>query len=100
METAQILTVNGGSSSIKFALFEAGDSLPKIFEGRLERIGSPDALLTINGSSAADHFSRAVTASDYTAAVTVLMDWVEERVQHKPLSAVGALRRPGRTHIR
>ena len=34
-----ILTVNGGSSSIKFALFEAGDSLRRILEGRIERIG-------------------------------------------------------------
>ena len=29
-----ILTVNGGSSSIKFALFEAGDSLLRIVGGR------------------------------------------------------------------
>ena len=28
-----ILTINGGSSSIKFALFEAGDSLRRILEG-------------------------------------------------------------------
>jgi len=28
-----ILTINGGSSSIKFALFEAGDSLQRILEG-------------------------------------------------------------------
>ena len=29
----RILTVNGGSSSIKFALFEGGDSLRRILEG-------------------------------------------------------------------
>jgi hypothetical protein len=29
----RILTINGGSSSIKFALFEAGDSLRRILEG-------------------------------------------------------------------
>ena len=28
----RILTINGGSSSIKFALFEAGDSLRRILE--------------------------------------------------------------------
>ena len=28
-----ILTINGGSSSIKFALFEAGDPLRRILEG-------------------------------------------------------------------
>jgi phosphoketolase len=36
-----ILTINGGSSSIKFALFEAGDSLQRLLEGAIERIGLP-----------------------------------------------------------
>ncbi len=29
-----MLTINGGSSSIKFALFEAGDALRRILGGR------------------------------------------------------------------
>ena len=41
----RILTINGGSSSIKFALFEAGDSLRRILEGEIERIGLPEATL-------------------------------------------------------
>ena len=41
----RILTINGGSSSIKFALFEAGDSLRRILEGGIERIGLPEATL-------------------------------------------------------
>ena len=32
-DNAHILTINGGSSSIKFAQFEAGDSLRRILEG-------------------------------------------------------------------
>jgi acetate kinase len=35
----RILTTNGGSSSIKFALFEAGGSLRGVLEGSIERIG-------------------------------------------------------------
>ena len=35
----RILTINGGSSSIKFALFEAGDSLRRILEGALSGLG-------------------------------------------------------------
>jgi len=41
----RILTINGGSSSIKFALFEAGGSLRRILEGGIERIGLPEATL-------------------------------------------------------
>ena len=33
----RILTINGGSSSIKFALFEAGDSLRRIIKGGIDR---------------------------------------------------------------
>jgi acetate kinase len=33
--SARILTINGGSSSIKFALFEAGDSLRRILAGTI-----------------------------------------------------------------
>jgi acetate kinase len=74
-----ILTINGGSSSIKFALFEAGASLQRVLEGRIERIGLPEAALWIKGLNQADNFSRRVTAPDHTAAVEVLMDWIEER---------------------
>ena len=45
----RILTINGGSSSIKFALFEAGDSLRRILEGEIERIGLPEATLRVKG---------------------------------------------------
>jgi acetate kinase len=33
--SVRILTINGGSSSIKFALFEAGDSLRRILAGAI-----------------------------------------------------------------
>ncbi len=53
-----ILTINGGSSSIKFALFGAGDSLRRILEGGIERIGLPESILRVKGLSRADNFSR------------------------------------------
>ena len=75
----RILTINGGSSSIKFALFEAGDSLRRILEGGIERIGLPEATLRVKGLNQADNFSRSVAAPDHTVAVGALMDWIEER---------------------
>jgi acetate kinase len=85
----RILTINGGSSSIKFALFEAGDSLRRILEGGIERIGLPDATFQVKGLDQADNFSRLVTAPDHTVAVGALMDWVEERSGRDALTAVG-----------
>src|ERR1035441_9911828 len=85
----RILTINGGSSSIKFALFEAGDSLQRILEGGIERIGLPQATLRVKGLDQADNFSRLVPAPDHTVAVGALMDWIEERSGRDALTAVG-----------
>jgi acetate kinase len=84
-----ILTINGGSSSIKFALFEAGDPLRRILDGAMERIGQPEAALRVKGLRPADSFSRPVTAPDHTTAVGALMDWIEERGGRDTLTAVG-----------
>ena len=84
-----IMTINGGSSSIKFALFEAGDSMRRILEGAIERIGLPEATLRVKGLNQADSFSRLVTAPDHTVAVGALMDWIEERGGPEALTAVG-----------
>ena len=86
---ARILTINGGSSSIKFALFDAGGSLRRILEGGIERIGLPEAILRVKGEDQADNFSRSVAAPDHTSAVSVLMDWIEERNGRDGLTAVG-----------
>jgi acetate kinase len=85
----RILTVNGGSSSIKFALFEGGDPLRRILEGSVERIGLPEATLRVKGLNQADNFSRPLAAPDHTAAVGALMDWIEQRLGRLTLTAVG-----------
>ncbi len=85
----RVLTINGGSSSIKFALFETGDSLCRILEGGIERIGLPDSTLRVKGVDQADNFSRMVTAPDHTVAVGALMDWIKQRHGRDGLTAVG-----------
>ena len=85
----RILTINGGSSSIKFALFKAGGPLRRILQGGLERIGLPEASFRVKGLKQADNFSRPVTASDHNAAVGILMDWIAERSGREVLTAVG-----------
>ncbi len=86
---SRILTINGGSSSIKFAMFEAGGSLRRILEGGIDRIGQPKATFRVKGETPADNFSRLVTAPDHTVAVGALMDWIEERSGRDALTAVG-----------
>ncbi len=85
----RILTINGGSSSIKFALFEVRDALRRVLWGAIERIGLPEATLRVNGVNPADQWSRPVTAPNHTAAVCALMDWIEDRSGRDGLTAVG-----------
>jgi acetate kinase len=84
-----ILSVNGGSSSIKFALFEATDSLDRILEGGLDRIGSSNAIFHVKANNPIEDDSRPVSAPDHAAAVGVLMDWIEKRSEGTTLIAVG-----------
>ena len=86
---ARVLTINGGSSSIKFALFDADHVLRRILAGRIERIGQPEATFVVKGLNKSDNFTRSVTAANHTAAVGVLMDWIEERIRRGELTAVG-----------
>ena len=95
----RILTINGGSSSIKFALFEAGDSLRRILEGVIERIGLPEATLRVKDLNQADNFSRLVTAPDHAVAVATLMDWIEARIGREALTAVGTSRGTRRAEV-
>jgi acetate kinase len=85
----RILTINGGSSSIKFALFVADDPPRKLLKGGIERIGQPETALRVKGLNGAGDFSRPVAAPDHTAAVGALMDWIVERLGQEALTGIG-----------
>jgi acetate kinase len=84
-----ILTINGGSSSIKFALFTADPQLRRILAGEMKQIGLPEATFMVKGNDKTDNFTRSVTAPNHTIAVGLLMDWIEGRFQRGELTAVG-----------
>jgi acetate kinase len=84
-----ILAINGGSSSIKFALFQLGDSLQRILDGMIDRIGLPEATFTVKGSNDRDGFSKQVSAPDHATAVGKLVEWLEAQIGRGGLKAVG-----------
>jgi len=85
----RILTINGGSSSIKFALFEAADLPRRVLGGAIERIGLPNPILRVQGLNQADNYSRSVLAPDHTVAVATLIDSIQESLGRDALTAVG-----------
>ena len=84
-----VLTINGGSSSIKFALFNAAGSFQRILEGMIERIGQPESVLKVKVPTDVGNFAQPLTAPDPIAAVAVLLDWVLARTDRDSLTAVG-----------
>ncbi len=86
---AHILSVNSGSSSIKFALFEVAPPLRRVFEGAIERIGLSDSALRVTGGDAADNISRPLKTNDRAAAIEALMSFVQEFAGDYSFQAVG-----------
>ncbi|WEN16566.1 hypothetical protein PY254_07850 [Rhodanobacter sp. AS-Z3] len=87
--TPPILAIHGGSSSIKFALFEASEVPGRSVGGTVERRGLWQATLEINGPHLADHVVRPVKAPDHAAAVNILIDEIQQRRGDDVLVAVG-----------
>ena len=89
LDNASILTINGGSSSIKFAHYQIGELLERKFSGRIDRIGLSGTNLTFNDSTKNRQGSRSLATSDHKSAVTFLLDWLEEQDGFASVGAVG-----------
>ena len=84
-----ILTINGGSSSIKFAVYQAGDPLKRRLHGKLDRIGLSGTNLTFDDPAANRPESRTLDASDHKSAATFLIDWLDGQHGFESVRAVG-----------
>ena len=84
-----ILILNGGSSSIKFALFVLNPKLRMKMKGQIERIGTTDAVFSTQEGEHAAHATRPVAAADYASAVKLLIGWIDEKDIDETLIAVG-----------
>ncbi len=84
-----LLTVNGGSSSIRFALYEAGFELTRQLSGKIDRIGLPGTTLAFDSLSGASPERFGLAASDHRSAANSLIDALEERDVFASLRAVG-----------
>ncbi len=92
-ERSCILTVNGGSSSLKFALFGRkptfAESPERMVTGRIERVGLADAQATVCSPNGTVNETWAVSAADLGAAAESVIDWLERHVGCKSIGGVG-----------
>ena len=86
---ARVLALNGGSSSIKFAVFSLGGVPKKGLHGHIDRIGLPGTQLTFYASADAPPASLLVEATDQPGAVSFLLEWLEQQPGFASIQAVG-----------
>jgi acetate kinase len=86
---AYILTINGGSSSIKFAMYQGGEPLQRQLYGTVDRIGLPGGNLTFHDSIRNLQENRSIEASDHRSAAAFLIDWLEGKIGFASVTAVG-----------
>ena len=87
----RILTLNGGSSSIKFAVFSVDEknALCRSLKGGIEQIGTTKTIFHAKGAKSSDDISRALPNADHAAVVAELTEWLGGRRGTDRLTAIG-----------
>jgi len=70
-----VLTISGGSSSIKFAVYQTVEPLKRCLYGKIDRIGLAGTKLTCVDLIQNQQDSSTIKALDHQSAANVLVDW-------------------------
>jgi len=97
-DNPHILTINGGSSTIRFALYAADKSPRLSMRGKLDRIGLEGANLSIGDPAGTILEKHDVSATDYHTAAGNLVKWLESQPLFAAVKAVGHRVVHGMTH--
>ena len=96
-----ILTINGGSSSIRFALYQVDEAPQRSLYGKIDRIGLSGTSLSFNDASGHYeencHFANLDPLKDHDAAhftahqsaANFLIDWLEQQNRIDSVQAIG-----------
>lgn len=83
-----ILTINGGSSSVKFALYSQDDFSVKIFSGVIDGIGLPESKLTYVDAAGKSETNIA-SVSNFEIAIQTLKTFLGEHIDFTHIIGVG-----------
>ncbi|MBI5798732.1 MAG: acetate/propionate family kinase [Candidatus Yonathbacteria bacterium] len=87
MET-YILTINAGSSSIKFALYSSDGLFSRLLHGKIERIGLPGTTLSYSVATGKEEM-REIPTGDFETAIKMLNSFLLEHFDFSRVIAVG-----------
>ncbi len=84
-----ILTINGGSSSIKFSLYQIKEPLEQLFYGEIENIGTQNVKLNFTNTNTKEKNSINIESANHNDAANTLIDWLEKQEGFSSVKAVG-----------
>lgn len=84
-----LLALNGGSSSIRFGVYEAGEAPRRRLSGTIDRIGERNAALTVDDQTGEGPRLRGLADADHLQAAEVLLDWLEAQPAFASVEAAG-----------
>jgi acetate kinase len=85
----RLLTINSGSSSVKFALFETGRAETLLLSGRIERIGLGGGVFLARRADGDVLVERSVELPDHDSAFQALVAWLSDQTAAQSLDGVG-----------
>jgi len=83
-----ILVINGGSSSIKFALYNMAENFIKIFSGQIKRIGLSEPEFTVINNIQKKN-EIIIDAKNFTEAAEVLIEWLKKQKDFEQVICIG-----------
>jgi acetate kinase len=84
-----ILTINTGSSSIKFALFRCDEIESFHFAGELSNIGSSNGLFLVNNDKGQPIYKNPLSIEDHENGFSLLIDWLTQHSSNLHINTVG-----------
>ncbi|WP_017258803.1 acetate/propionate family kinase [Pedobacter arcticus] len=84
-----LLTINGGSSSIKYALYEIKEPLNQLLSGEMEGIWSGQAQLHFTHANGVKNHHIDIPVTNHTEAAEWLFNWLQKETEYIKVTAIG-----------
>jgi acetate kinase len=78
-KNTNLVTINGGSSSIKFAMYKMAKNPVTIFSGNIARIGSKNEIFTVTNGQGIEKQSKGIYAPGFYKTTVFMLNWLEEQ---------------------
>ncbi|HUH27597.1 acetate/propionate family kinase [Gelidibacter sp.] len=88
-ENSYLLTINGGSSSIKFAVYGMDIKLDKMISGEIKRIGLDNPEFIITNILTNEKNEIKIEGTNFKEAAEILLEWLKEQEFFEAIKCIG-----------